>query len=79
MFTSTRNDPKNAVLEPDDHGNLAALIAFGLIAAVLVAHSIAGHVLYTDRGVPLFVFALPVLTLLGACPDKVSRPMIVAE
>jgi len=64
------NDPKNALLEPDNQDNLAALIAFtivfGLIAAVLVAHSIAGHVLYTDRGVPLFVFALPVLTLLGA-------------
>ena len=64
------NDPKNALLEPDNQGNLAGLIAFtivfGLIAAVLVAHSTAGHVLYTDKGVPLFVFPLPVLTLLGA-------------
>jgi hypothetical protein len=64
------NDPKNALLEPDNRGNLAALIAFtivfGLITAVLVAHSIAGHVLYTDKGVPLFVFPLPVLALLGA-------------
>ncbi len=64
------NDPKSAVLEPNNQGNLAALIAFailfGLIAAVLVAHSIAGHVLYTDKGVPLFVFPLPVLVLLGA-------------
>ena len=64
------NDPKNALLEPNNQGNLAALVAFaivfGLIAAVLVAHSIAGHVLYTDKGVPLFVFPLPVLVLLGA-------------
>ena len=64
------NDPKNALLEPADQGNLASMIAFtivfGLIAAVLVAHSIAGHVLYTDKGVPLFVFPLPVLVLLGA-------------
>ncbi len=64
------NDPKNALLEPSNQGNLAALIAFaivfGLIAAVLVAHSIAGHVLYTSKGVPLFVFPLPILALLGA-------------
>jgi hypothetical protein len=64
------NDPKNALLEPTNQANLTALIAFaivfGLIAAVLVAHSIAGHVLYTDKGVPLFVFPLPVLVLLGA-------------
>ncbi len=64
------NDPKNALLEPNNQGNLAALIAFaiafGLIAAVLVAHSIAGHVLYTSKGVPLFVFPLPILALLGA-------------
>jgi hypothetical protein len=70
MFMSTRTIPKTPCWKPDNQGNLAALIAFtivfGLIAAVLVAHSIAGHVLYTDRGVPLFVFPLPVLTLLGA-------------
>ncbi len=64
------NDPKNALLEPNNQGNLTALIAFaivfGLIAAVLVAHSIAGHVLYTSKGVPLFVFPLPILALLGA-------------
>ena len=64
------NDPKNALLEPNNQGNLAALIAFaivfGLIAAILVAHSIAGHVLYNDKGVPLFVFPLPALALLGA-------------
>jgi hypothetical protein len=64
------NDPNNALLEPTNHGNLAALIAFaivfGLIAAILVAHSIAGHVLYNDKAVPLFVFPLPALALLGA-------------
>jgi Protein of unknown function (DUF3592) len=64
------NDAKNALLDPNNQGNLAALIAFtivfGLVAAVLVAHSIAGHVLYTSKGAPLFVFPLPILTLLGA-------------
>jgi hypothetical protein len=64
------NDPKNALLEPAQQGNLAARLAFtivfGLIAAVLAAHSIAGHVLNTGNGVPLFAFALPVLALLGA-------------
>jgi hypothetical protein len=64
------NDPKCALLEPNQQGNLAALIAltivFGFIAAILAAHSIAGHVLYTGNGVPLFVFPLPVLALLGA-------------
>jgi hypothetical protein len=39
---------------------------FGFIAAILTAHSIAGHVLYTSNGVPLFVFPLPILALLGA-------------
>jgi hypothetical protein len=64
------NDPKNALLEPAQQGNLAARLAFtivfGLIAAVLAAHSLTGHVLYTGNGVPLFAFALPILALLGA-------------
>jgi hypothetical protein len=64
------NDPKNALLEPAQQANLAALVAltvvFGLIAAILMAHSIAGHVLYTSNGAPLFVFPLPILALLGA-------------
>lgn len=64
------NDPKNALLEPGQQANLAVLIAltvvFGFIAAILTAHSIAGHVLYTSNGVPLFVFPLPILALLGA-------------
>jgi hypothetical protein len=64
------DDPKNALLEPDRQDNLAALIAFtfvfGFIAAILSAHSIAGHVLYTSNGAPLFVFGMPILALLGA-------------
>jgi hypothetical protein len=64
------NDPKNALLEPARQANLTALLAFtivfGLIAAILVAHSIAGHVLYASNGAPLFAFPLPILALLGA-------------
>jgi len=64
------NDPNNAVVEPGQPGNISALIAFtvvfGLAAAVLTAHSIEGHVLYTANGVPLFAFALPAVALLGA-------------
>ena len=64
------NDPKSALLEPAQQANLTALLAFtvvfGFIAAILVAHSIAGHVLYTPNGAPLFAFPLPILALLGA-------------
>jgi hypothetical protein len=64
------NDLKNALLEPAQHGNLVALLAltmvFGFIAAILVAHSIAGHVLYTSNGAPMFVFPLPIFALLAA-------------
>ena len=64
------NDAKNALLEPAQQGNLTALLAltivFGLIAATLVAHGIAGRVLYTSNGAPLFVFALPIVALLGS-------------
>jgi hypothetical protein len=64
------NNPKNALLEPGRVSNIAALLAFtitlGFAAAILVAHSIAGHVLYTGNGVPLFAFAMPALALLGA-------------
>ena len=56
--------------EPAQKSNLVALLAlatvFGFIAAILVAHSIAGHVLYTSNGAPLFAFPLPILALLGA-------------
>ena len=63
-------DPQNALLEPGQQANLAAqlafTIAFGSIAAILVTHAIAGHVLYTGNGVPLFAFALPGFAILGA-------------
>jgi hypothetical protein len=63
-------DPKNALLEPGQQGNLAAQLAFtitfGFVAAVLVAHAVAGRVLYTGNGVPLFTFALPGLAILAA-------------
>jgi Protein of unknown function (DUF3592) len=63
-------DPHNALLEPGEPGNVAALLAFtvtfGFIAAILLAHSIAGHVLYTSNGAPLFAFGLPIVALLGA-------------
>jgi len=63
-------NPKQAVLEPAEQRNISALIAFtiafGMIAAILTAHAIAGQVLYTSKGVPLFAFPLPILALLGA-------------
>jgi len=70
------NDPKNVLLEPGQQGNLTALIVFaivfGFIAAILTAHSIAGHVLYTSNGAPLFVFGMPILALLGAVASVVA-------
>lgn len=61
--------PTEALLEPAAAQNVAALaaftIVFGLIAATLTAHAIAGHVLYAARNVPLFVFALPIIVLVG--------------
>jgi hypothetical protein len=70
------DNPKNVLLEPGEPGNLVAQLAFtitfALIAAVLVAHAIAGHVLYTDNGVPLFAFALPVIAILAAVFSVVS-------
>src|SRR5450631_4123112 len=69
-------DSKNALPEPGQQANLAAQLAFtitfGFIAAVLVAHAIAGHVLYTGNGVPLFAFALPLVALLAAVFSIVS-------
>jgi hypothetical protein len=63
-------NPKNALLEPAAAGNIAAQLAFtvvfGFAAAVLIAHSFAGHVLYTGNGVPLFAFALPAIAIIGA-------------
>lgn len=61
--------PTEALLEPAAAQNVAALVAFtivfGCIAATLTAHSLAGHVLYTNKGVPLFAFALPIIVLVG--------------
>jgi uncharacterized protein DUF3592 len=60
------NRPSNAVLEADSGAPAAfyaAVLVFGSIAAVLVAHSIAGKVLYTTNGVPMFAFLVPVAAL----------------
>jgi hypothetical protein len=61
--------PTEALLEPAAAQNVAALVAFtmvfGIIAATLTAHSFAGHVLYADKGVPLFAFAVPIIVLVG--------------
>ncbi|MDN3276331.1 DUF3592 domain-containing protein [Frankia sp. RB7] len=61
--------PTEALLEPAAAQNVAALVAFtvvfGVIAATLAAHALAGHVLYTNNHVPLFAFALPIIVLLG--------------
>jgi hypothetical protein len=70
------NDAANALLEPGRQGNLAAQLAFaiifGIAAAILVAHAIAGHVLYTGNGVPVFAFVLPIVALLVAVFSVVS-------
>jgi hypothetical protein len=64
------NNPRQALLEPAELRNASALtaftIVFGFVAAILTAHAIAGQVLYTSKGVPLFAFPLPILALLGA-------------
>ena len=65
-------DPKHpgrAVLDGEKNLNLGiwvALSVFASIGAVLVAHSIAGRVLYTDNGVPLFAYLMPVAAILIA-------------
>jgi hypothetical protein len=68
VYVDPKN-PKQVLLEPAESRNITAMVAlaitFGLAAAVLIAHSIAGHVLYTSKGVPLFLFPLPILALLG--------------
>jgi hypothetical protein len=64
------DNPQNALLEPAAADNIAAQLAFavvfGFAAAILTAHSIAGHVLYTGNGVPIFAFALPAIAILAA-------------
>ena len=55
--------PSQSVLEPADASGTAALAALFIVmcavTAVLVAHSLAGKVLTTKAGVPLFAFLLP--------------------
>jgi Protein of unknown function (DUF3592) len=62
--------PSHAVLEPGNKSNPAALIVFlvvfVVISTVLIAHSIAGKVLTTPSGVPLFVFVLPLFAIMIA-------------
>jgi Protein of unknown function (DUF3592) len=69
-------DSSNVLLEPNQKNNVAGLIAFavvfGTIAAFLTAHSLAGKVLYTSNGVPLFAFALPGAAILIAVLSLVS-------
>ena len=65
-------DPKHpgrAVLDGEKAYGLGIWVALALftsIGAVLVAHSIAGKVLYTNNGVPLFAYLLPVAAILIA-------------
>jgi hypothetical protein len=75
VYVNPKN-PKRALLEPRAQNNIVGTIVFavifGVIALVLTAHAIAGRVLYTDNGVPLFAFALPGVTLLVAILGVVS-------
>jgi hypothetical protein len=63
-------DPTNAVLEPGKQDSLVAklvfALVFGSIAGILIAHAVAGKVLYAGNGVPIFAFALPLVAFLGA-------------
>jgi hypothetical protein len=68
-------NPGNAVLDPAETGTLTArtlAATFGIIAAVLIAHAIAGQVLYSSNGVPLFAFLLPALKS-SEGPDRLAR------
>lgn len=69
-------DPNSAVLEPRKKDSLVAksvfALTFAVITGVLIAHAIAGKVLYTGNGVPLFAFLLPLVAFLGACLCIVS-------
>jgi hypothetical protein len=59
--------PEQAVLEPRNTDNLVAsgvfLVVFSAIALVLAAHAMAGKVLMTAGGIPMFVFGLPVAAI----------------
>jgi hypothetical protein len=69
-------NPGNVLLEPGRQDNLVALLAFtivfGCLAVILTAHALAGKVLYTGNGVPMFAFALPMLAILVAILSLVS-------
>jgi hypothetical protein len=65
------HDSSNELLEPGTKNNLAALLAVAIVA-ILTAHALAGKVLYTSNGVPLFAFALPALAILGAVASFAS-------
>jgi uncharacterized protein DUF3592 len=75
VYVNPKN-PKRALIEPraqnDIVGTIVFAVIFGVIALVLTAHSIAGRVLYTDNGVPLFAFALPGVAILVAILSVVS-------
>lgn len=64
------DDPARSVLEPPTAGSLVAqsaiTVVFCVIAAVLVAHALAGEVIKTANGVPLFAFALPLVAFVVA-------------
>jgi hypothetical protein len=69
-------NPKDAVLEPATLNGLVAqlviTLVFGVIGLVLAIHAIAGKVLYTANGVPLFAFALPAIALIAASAGFLS-------
>ncbi len=75
VYVDPRNSA-NALLEPGQQANVVALLAFtvtfGFIAAILGAHALAGKVLYTGNGVPLFAFALPIAAVVAAVLSVVS-------
>jgi Protein of unknown function (DUF3592) len=63
------HNPESAALEPHKQDNLVTqlvfAIVFGGIGGILAAHAIAGKVLYSANGVPLFAFALPIVAFLS--------------
>jgi Protein of unknown function (DUF3592) len=62
--------PHSAVLHSENQKSLGIWVAFSIFAAigaVLSAHSISGRVLYTDNGVPMFAYLMPVAAFVIAC------------
>jgi hypothetical protein len=60
--------PESAVLEPRRSDNIAFRIGFtlifGAIGGMLAAHALAGKMLMTANGLPVFFFVLPIAFLL---------------